>query len=52
MDRMEMGAMSGDMPAESSTADSQPNVAMKAAMTVLTFAVLAAALVVVVRFAQ
>ena len=52
MDRMEMGAMSGDMPEESSTADSQPNVAMKAAMAVLTFAVLAAALVVVVRFAQ
>ena len=47
-----MGAMSGDMPEEPGTADRQPSLAVKAAMIVLTFAILAAALIIVVPFAQ
>ena len=46
-----MGAMSGDMSDESSPADVQPSSGVKAAMTVLTFAILGAALVIVVQFA-
>ena len=49
---MAMGAVPGDMPEETSTVESQPSLAVKAAMTVLTFAVLGAALVIVVQFAQ
>lgn len=46
-----MGAMSADMSDESSPADVQPSSGVKAAMTVLTFAILGAALVIVVQFA-
>ncbi len=49
---MAMGAVPGDMPEETGTVESQPSLAVKAAMTVLTFAVLGAALVIVVQFAQ
>jgi hypothetical protein len=45
-----MGAMSADMSAGSS--QHQPSAGVKAAMTLLTFAVLGAALVIVMRFAM
>jgi Domain of unknown function (DUF4396) len=47
-----MDAMSHDMSAGSGSGDHRPSTGVKAAMTVLTFAILAAALVIVVRFAK
>jgi hypothetical protein len=47
-----MGAMSGEMSHGSGPVQSQPGAGVKAAMTVLTFAILGAALVIVVQFAM
>src|ERR1700747_3057914 len=47
-----MGAMSGDMPDESGPGAVQPSSGVKAAMTVLSFAILGAALLIVVQFAR
>jgi hypothetical protein len=49
-DEHSMGAMSSDMSTGSGTGQGQPGPAAKAAMTVLTFAILAAALVIVMQF--
>ena len=46
-----MGAMSREMPEESSSVEVQPSAGVKAAMTMLTFVILGAALVIVVMFA-
>jgi hypothetical protein len=46
-----MGAMSGEMSEGSGPGRGQPSAGVKAAMTVLTFAILATALVIVVQFA-
>ena len=47
-----MAAMSSEMSAGSGSGQHQPGAGVKAAMTVLTFAILGAALVVVVHFAM
>ena len=52
---VDMGATSvdmADMAEGSGSGNSQPTAAVKAAMTVLTFAILSAALAIVVRFAM
>ena len=47
-----MGAMAGEMSEGSDPGHGQPSAGVKAAMTVLTFAILGAALVIVVQFAM
>jgi len=47
-----MGAMSSEMSMESGSGQHQPGTGAKAAMTVLTFAILGAALLIVMRFAM
>jgi hypothetical protein len=47
-----MDAMSHEMSAGSGSGQHQPSAGVKAAMTVLTFAILGVALVIVVRFAM
>ncbi len=52
MGGMAMGAMPGEMSEESGPGRVQPSLGVKAAATLLTFAILAVALVIVVQFAR